>query len=188
MKSAADVAESLFKKEQSKPAAHRQGTDNNNARSSLSSRPTAEINRQASKQVHSSAVQSTPHTYPPVYGFLTMSFHVCVTCGANFPPEDGHNMCVQCLGRDHARPALTDPTFCAVCSRFQKWSRAKSADHAEGRSSSGSPQPLLTLLRSPLHEPSVSRSAQSVSRSPEHKTKKVKKRRHLPNADVYGHK
>ncbi|MGH0162938.1 UNVERIFIED_CONTAM: hypothetical protein FKN15_044051 [Acipenser sinensis] len=74
--------------------------------------------------------------------------------------------------------------FCAVCSRFQKRSRAKRADHAEGRSSFRSLQPLLTLSRSPSHEASASRSAWSVSRSPEHKTKKAKTRRHSPNADV----
>ncbi|RXM36820.1 hypothetical protein EOD39_11436 [Acipenser ruthenus] len=64
---------------------------------------------------------------------------------------------------------------------YTQRSRAKKADRAEGRStSSGSPRPLLTLSRSSSHELSASRCAQSVSRSPEYKTKKAKKL----NADV----
>ncbi|MGH0128351.1 UNVERIFIED_CONTAM: hypothetical protein FKN15_015991 [Acipenser sinensis] len=72
-----------------------------------------------------------------------------------------------------------------MCTSFQKRFRAKRADRAEGRStSSGSPWPLLTLLRRPSLEPSASCSARSVSRCLEHKTKEAKKHRNLPNADV----
>ncbi|RXM36354.1 hypothetical protein EOD39_11942 [Acipenser ruthenus] len=75
------------------------------------------------------------------------------------------------------------PPFVLCALAFKRG--AKRADCAEGRStSSGSPWPLLTLSRSPWYQLSASRSAQSVSRSPEHKTKKAKKRRHSPNADV----
>ncbi|MGH0149990.1 UNVERIFIED_CONTAM: hypothetical protein FKN15_015269 [Acipenser sinensis] len=107
-----------------------------------------------------------------------MSFHDCVRCGASL-----QRMATICA--PNARVLImADPTFCAVCASFQKKSRAMRAGRAEGRSTSGSPRPLLTLSRSPLHLLHLRSPLRSVSRFLEHKTKTAKKRRHSPSADV----
>ena len=44
-----------------------------------------------------------------------MEYKTCGTCHTFMSLADGHQLCITCLGRQHAELALPDPSYCVHC-------------------------------------------------------------------------
>ncbi|MGH0121521.1 UNVERIFIED_CONTAM: hypothetical protein FKN15_001496 [Acipenser sinensis] len=79
----------------------------------------------------------------------------------NIPQGDGHTLCVQCLGVQHATLALKDEAFCDICEAFQLWmlcNRLARATGTEAQSPVAKPSVALAAPGPPLFRPSLSPS------------------------------
>ena len=94
--------------------------------------------------------------------------HSCVVCGIQLPIEDGHDVCVRCLGEEHAAMAVNNPSSCMDCSILPKRSlEARLCVFGPKRGGGVTPPPVLQQTkRTRLEELGGSSSVDFYLKSP----------------------
>lgn len=107
-------------------------------------------------------------------------FHNCSNCKSRMPVEDGHTLCMTCLGPDHALASKADPSSCPNClpfstrtllSRVSKVTGDNASSSSRGSSEMSSQLPSLPASTEPS-------ACEAAGTDPPTSGKKHRKRKH----------
>lgn len=106
--------------------------------------------------------------------------HNCPNCKSRMPVEDGHTLCMTCLGPDHALASKADPSSCSNClpfstrtllSRVSKVTGDNASSSSRGSSEMSSQLPSLPASTEPS-------ACEAAGTDPPTSGKKHRKRKH----------